>query len=120
MAGKDVKAQEFNLRELAVEPGIKSDKIIFTGFITDIQLADLYMTCAIFVYPSYSEGFGLPVLEAIASGAPVLGANRAIIFEILNYEEALFDPFNEAELTSKIKESLTNKSFRMNLLEKGR
>ena len=120
MAGKDVKAQEQHLRALAVESGIDSDQIIFTGFITDTQLANLYKSCAIFVYPSYSEGFGLPVLEAMASGAPVLAANAASIPEILNYEEALFDPFNETELTSKIKKSLTDKRFRMNLIEKGK
>jgi glycosyltransferase involved in cell wall biosynthesis len=118
LAGKDVQCQEQHLKALALESEIDSDKVIFTGFITDDELACLYKHCALFVYPSYSEGFGLPVLEAMASGAPVLAADAASIPEILNFEEALFDPFNEAEISSKIEKVLTNERYRIKLVEK--
>jgi glycosyltransferase involved in cell wall biosynthesis len=120
MAGKDVKAQEPHLRFVASEAGVHDSQLVFTGFLTDLQLASLYKSCATFVYPSYSEGFGLPVLEAMASGAPVLAANAASIPEILDYQEALFDPFNAIELASKIEKSLTNQKFRSSLIEEGK
>ena len=120
MVGGDVKAQEQHLRALAIESGIESSKVVFTGFVSDHQLVNLYSCCALLVHPAYSEGFGLPVLEALAAGAPVMGSNAASIPEILDYEEALFDPFNVVDMAAKIENSLTNKQFRMGLIERGK
>ena len=119
MAGKDAQAIESHLKFIASNVGIDTNQLIFTGFVPDLELATLYRNCAAFVYPSYSEGFGLPVLEAMASGCPVLAANAASIPEIINYNEALFDPFNEADMASKIEDLLTNESLRNSLVEKG-
>jgi glycosyltransferase involved in cell wall biosynthesis len=120
MAGKDVKAQEGHLRTLASKAGIEDYQLIFTGFVSDSNLASLYKNCGVFVFPSYSEGFGLPVLEAMASGVPVLAADASSVPEILNCEDALFDPFNEIEIASKIKRSLMDKKYRIELIENGK
>jgi glycosyltransferase involved in cell wall biosynthesis len=58
------------------------DRAIQTGFVPDDQLAALYRRCALFAYPSLGEGFGLPVLEAMAAGAPVLTSDRSSLPEV--------------------------------------
>jgi len=120
MVGGDVKGQEQHLRALAFESGIEDRNLVFTGFVSDHQLVNLYSCCALLVHPAYSEGFGLPVLEALATGAPVIGADAASIPEIIDYEDALFDPFNVIEMATKIESVLTNRQFRINLIEKGK
>ena len=118
-AGKDAKNIENHLRFLANQAGMSPDKIICLGYVSDQDLAGLYSNSAVFVYPSYSEGFGLPVLEAMASGSPVLAANAASIPEIINFEEALFDPFDEDVIALKINKVLTNEIWRNSLIKKG-
>src|SRR5205807_2058654 len=57
------------------------DRCRVLGFVSDEQLAALYRHCAVFAYPSLAEGFGLPVLEAMAAGAPVLTSDRSSLPE---------------------------------------
>ncbi|MDP2709985.1 MAG: glycosyltransferase family 1 protein [Solirubrobacteraceae bacterium] len=68
------------------------DHAIRTGFVPDAQLALLYRRCALFAYPSLGEGFGLPVLEALAAGAPVLTSNRSSLPEVGGEAVAYCDP----------------------------
>jgi glycosyltransferase involved in cell wall biosynthesis len=119
IAGNDAQAVEPQIKFLASKVGIDASQLFFTGFVSDLELANLYRNCTTFVYPSYSEGFGLPVLEAMASGCPVLAGNAASIPEIINFNQALFDPFNEVDIASKIEAVLTNESLRTSLAEKG-
>lgn len=92
--GKEVK-------EAAESPLLK-DKVIFTGKISDEVLADLYRNCTVFVYPSLYEGFGLPVLEAMSFGAPVVTSNVSSLPEVAGDAALLVDPENEEDLLSAI------------------
>ena len=70
---------------------IDPKKIIRTGYVLDAELVDLYRNCSLFVFPSFHEGFGLPVLEAMSCGAPVIGSNCTSIPEIIGDAKAMFE-----------------------------
>lgn len=91
------------------------DEVVFTGFVSDEELKRLYRTCSLFVFPSLHEGFGLPVLEAMKCGAPVIGSNTSSIPEVIGNEEALFDPSSEKEIAQLMQRVLTDVSFRESL-----
>ncbi|WP_199100151.1 glycosyltransferase [Dyella sp. ASV21] len=102
LGGKINTSQEEALRELSARVGLNKDEVRFTGKITDEQLIQLYSRCALFVFPSLQEGFGLSVLEAMACGAPVLAANATSIPEVVGCEEMLFDPVDVSGLSAKM------------------
>lgn len=104
---------------LAYTCGLKKHECIMTGRVTDLEMAQLYNLCHLFVFPSWHEGFGLPVLEAMSCGAAVIGSNTSSIPELINYEAALFNPFDELEIRKKIEQVLTNESFRLSLIDNG-
>lgn len=91
----------------------------FTGLISDGQLRWLYEHTAAYIYPSLSEGFGLPGLEAMAHGAPVVSSNATALPEI--YEEAAhyFDPLDIDAMTKAIKDVLTKPGLREKLVSEG-
>src|SRR3989442_1684540 len=68
------------------------DRIKLTGYLNDEELRALYSSCRAFVYPSIYEGFGLPPLEAMASGAPVIASRIAVAQEVLIHAAILIDP----------------------------
>ncbi|MHA3055288.1 glycosyltransferase family 1 protein [Acinetobacter sp. ANC 4633] len=117
MVGKEVKQAEQHLRTISKEYLIPKQALIFLGYIADEDLSVLYNTCTSFVFPSYSEGFGLPPLEAMACGAPVLAANSSSLPEVVGCEDALFDPFNIDELAKKISKIITDESYRKLLIK---
>jgi glycosyltransferase involved in cell wall biosynthesis len=90
------RVEEFSQR--AQELGIDRDDLLFTGFVTDSQLAALYRSCELFVFPSLYEGAGLPILEAMSCGAPVIGSGVSSIPEILGDRRGTFDPANPADI----------------------
>ena len=96
----------YELRALIKKLNLKDDQVIFTGYVTDNEILKLYRECSLFVFPSWQEGFGLPVLEAMACGAPVLAANAASIPEIGGDSLIYFDPFSVQDLTNKIVSTL--------------
>ena len=99
------------LRTLALANGLKPDDLILTGYVPEQDLVALYGLCKLFVFPSWHEGFGLPALEAMNCGAAVISANTSSLPEVVGLEEAMFDPHNEADITSKIKQGLTDEAF---------
>jgi glycosyltransferase involved in cell wall biosynthesis len=107
------------LFELAISKGLHNDEIIFTGFIPEEDLIVLYNLCRLFVFPSWHEGFGLPVLEAMRCRAPVIGSNASSIPEIIGMKAALFDPKSDVAIKNAIYLGLTNKSFRSKLIKNG-
>lgn len=72
--------------------------VLFTGFIPDEEMPGLYAGAEFFVYPSLYEGFGLPVLEAMSSGTPVITSNCSSLPEVAGNGALLVDPSSEAEL----------------------
>ena len=108
--------QELELLALAKKFRVKSSELVLTGYVSDSDLVTLYSLTQLFVFPSTHEGFGLPVLEAMACGAAVIGSNCSSIPEVIDLPDALFDPFSVKSITAKIVEALENKIFRAQLI----
>lgn len=85
-----------------------SDKVIFTGFVDEAKLPIFYNAAALFVYPSLYEGFGLPPLEALSCGTPVVTSNVTSIPEVVGDAAILINPLDEEELASKIASVLSD------------
>lgn len=96
----------------------KSD-LLFTGFVTDEELARLYNLCRLFVFPSWHEGFGLPPLEAMSCGAPVIAARGSSLDEVMGWDEAQFDPRDEKCISHAMQHALTDEAFRERLTAHG-
>jgi glycosyltransferase involved in cell wall biosynthesis len=106
------------LEALAVEAGLKPGDMVLTGFVPEEDLTCLYSLCALFVFPSWHEGFGLPILEAMRCGAPAIGANTSSIPEVIGWAEALFDPHSDAAIAKAIERGLLDKEYRTELLRR--
>lgn len=110
-AGKIPESSMLEFRRIAGKNGLKIDELLFSGYVSDEELIELYNLCALYVFPSWHEGFGLPALEAMACGAPVIGANTTSLPEVIGLESALFDPFDKESISEKILEVLSNSVF---------
>lgn len=99
--------------------GLNLSHVIITDAVTDEEMILFYNLCELFVFPSWHEGFGLPVLEAMSCGAPVICSNTSSLPEVLGRQDALFDPFDEHTITAKIEEVLINPNFRDELIRHG-
>src|SRR5262249_49574521 len=86
-------------------------EVIFTGYVPEDDLILFYHLCDLLVFPSFHEGFGLPVLEAMQCGAAVIGSNTSSIPEVIGRKDALFDPHNDQEIAQKIQQALTDTAF---------
>lgn len=95
------------------------DKVIITGYVSKETLRILYQGADLFILPSLYEGFGRPLLEAMASGTPVIASKRASIPEVAGDAALLIDPENEEEIINSIKRVLENEKLRRELIEKG-
>jgi glycosyltransferase involved in cell wall biosynthesis len=104
------------IRNLAAKLGI-SKSLVLTNYITDEELRALYSTCSLFVFPSFYEGFGLPLLEAISCGAPAIASNNSSLPEILGSSELLFDPHSPDDMARIILTVLSNEEFKMRIAE---
>lgn len=93
--------------------------IIFTGFVTDEQLVALYKGAKAFVLPSLEEGFGLPLLEAMACSCPIISSNAGSLPEIGKDAAIYFDPKKLDDLEKKISQILNSEKLRQQLIEKG-
>ncbi len=107
------------LTGLAARHGLADDELVLTGFVPDDDLLALYNLCELFVFPSWHEGFGLPVLEAMACGAPTLASNCSSLPEVVGWEEALFDPLDTRDIGQAITRGLTDTNFRRALKAHG-
>jgi glycosyltransferase involved in cell wall biosynthesis len=99
--------------------GLEAADVVVTDEVTDKQLLQLYNLCALFVFPAWHEGFGLPVLEAMSCGAPVVGANTSSVPEVIGRDDALFDPFDAESISKKMAEVLSDDELRADLARHG-
>lgn len=104
-------SQKSDIIRSAAHLGLPSNSIVFTGFMPDRDLAKFYNLTRALVMPSTSEGFGLPLLEAMRCGAPALGANATSIPEVVGHEDYLFNPAKPQELAEKLRLVLEDEGF---------
>jgi glycosyltransferase involved in cell wall biosynthesis len=104
------------LKRTACNLGLQQDQVVFAGYVDDDKLPLLYNICHAFVFPSFSEGFGLPVLEAMQCGAPVIASNSTSIPEVAGTKAALFDPNSVDDIADKLQRVLTDDEFRADLI----
>lgn len=89
-------------------PHFSEEKILFLGYVDDSKLKTLYQNALCFVYPSFYEGFGLPPIEAMACGCPVIASNTSSIPEICKNAALYCDPYNAQDISHKIIEMVNN------------
>ena len=98
--------------------GLKTE-IVFTGYIVQDDLPYLMKGADVFVFPSLFEGFGLPVLEAMATGIPVVASNLSSLPEVVGNAGILVNPYNIEEIAQAIYRVLTDKNLREDMYNKG-
>lgn len=104
--------------ELVDELDLRHD-VVFTGYVPDSDLPLLYNLADIFVYPSLYEGFGLPPLEAMACGTPVISSNVSSIPEVVGDAGLLVDPLNADQIAESMRLLLDDENYRKELRAKG-
>ena len=97
----------------------RNESIKFIGYVPEKDLPALYSAAICFVYPSFFEGFGLPVLEAMQCGTPVIAGNRTSLPEVAGAAALLFDPFDAGALAEAIGRIILNPDTRAELRIKG-
>lgn len=117
IAGKRGWLEEETIRAAAQSPAHAD--IRFIGYVPDGDLPALYSGALCFAYPSYFEGFGLPVLEAMQCGVPVIAGNRTSLPEVIGNAGLMFDPLEEAEIAKSLREMIENSDQRADLRVKG-
>jgi len=99
-------------------PGAES--IVFTGHVSDRELATLYHHAEVFVYPSFYEGFGMPPLEAMTAGCPVVVSNAASLPEVCGDAAVYVDPARPGEIADAIRNVLSDRALREDLIARGK
>jgi len=103
----------------SIEEGKMKDSVILTGYVPQSDLPALYSGSVCFVYPSYFEGFGLPPLEAMKCGTPVIAGNRTSLPEVVGDAGILVDPFDVSAIAAAIERIVDDSDFRHQLSVKG-
>ena len=110
------RAQE-TLDAIAASPA--RDRIAITGYVHADTLASLYARATLFVFPSLDEGFGMPVLEAMAAGIPVIASSESAVGEIAGNAALLVDPCSQEQITAAVRELVNDPGRRDELIAKG-
>ena len=118
LAGKCAWLYDETLRTLD-DTGLR-DTVVLTGYVPDADLPALYSGAVCFVYPSYFEGFGLPPLEAMKCGAPVIVGNRTSLPEVVDDAALLVDPFDTEAIAAALKQLIEDSELRKELSLRGR
>ncbi len=96
-----------------------SREVIFTDFVPETDLPAYYSGAEVFVLPSLYEGFGFPVLEAMACGCPVITSNTSSLPEVVGKAGIMVDPYNTDSLAQAMRQVLTDSELRANMIRKG-
>jgi glycosyltransferase involved in cell wall biosynthesis len=118
LAGSQGYDAEATLREVANSPF--RDRIRITGYVSDEKIAEWYAKAGIFAFPSLDEGFGMPALEAMAAGIPVIAGNRSSLPEICGDAALLIDPASDEELANAIELLTRDENLRQDMAVAGR
>ncbi len=98
-----------HLLSLADEVGLSLNDIVMPGYVPDPELAELYRSCKLFVFPSFHEGFGLPALEAMACGCATIGSNVTSVPEVIGNPAYTFNPTDIAEMSELMRSLLSDR-----------
>ena len=104
--------------DLVSKEGLDDD-VIFTGYVPEGELACLYKKAGVFVYPSFYEGAGLPVLEAFSYGVPVITSNVSSTAEIASDGAMLIDPYDIGSMAEGIYKVVSDEALRQDLISRG-
>ncbi|HBT4425160.1 TPA: glycosyltransferase family 4 protein [Klebsiella pneumoniae] len=96
-----------------------NDDIFFCGRVTDKELASIYKGASVLFFPSLYEGFGLPVIEAMSCGTPVITSNTTSLGEVSGDAALLVDPTNINEMTYALESVCSDERLRETLISKG-
>jgi glycosyltransferase involved in cell wall biosynthesis len=96
----------------AAQASSVADRIVFLGFVTDEDLTHYYSACDVFMFPSFYEGFGIPILEAMACGRAVGCSNTSAMPEVADSAALLFDPQNTDQMGRALKDLLIDPQLR--------
>lgn len=107
------------IKELEITEAIACD-IVLTGYVSDAELTMLLKGSEAFVFPSLYEGFGLPLIEAMSLGVPVISSNQGSLMEVGGESCAYFDPHNESNMSEKIYEVLHSQELKARMAEGGK
>ncbi len=94
-------------------------RVIFTGYVNDAELAGLYKKASLYVFPSLSEGFGLPGLEAMSYGLPTVSSNATCLPEVLGKAARYFNPKNTHHMAKVISQVLADKDLQAKMIKEG-
>lgn len=97
--------------------GYGASNVIYTDYLNDAELAQIYSQSSLCVFPSFYEGFGMPPLEAMQYGIPVVSANSACLPEILGNAAFYFNPNNIEEIAQAVYKGFTDQNLRKQLIE---
>lgn len=112
LVGQITDGQKKALRKIAKALPGGSKKVIFAGHVSDEELVAFYRNALAFVFPSVHEGFGLPLLEAMAVGCPVIASNCSAFPEVVGISEALFDPMSIESIAGLIGKVIRDEEYR--------
>jgi glycosyltransferase involved in cell wall biosynthesis len=105
--------------DAVVEKNNLSEEVVFPGYVDENDKAALIKGAQVFCFPSLYEGFGIPILEAMSLGVPVVASDIAPHLEIAQRSAIFFDPKNPNELAEKLQKVLSDETLRSNLAKKG-
>jgi glycosyltransferase involved in cell wall biosynthesis len=118
LAGSEGYESQSVFREVANSPA--HNRIHVTGYISDAEIARWYAKASIFAFPSLDEGFGMPALEAMAAGIPVIAGNRSSLPEICGHAALLIDPASDEELAHAIRLLAADDNLRTKMIAAGK
>jgi glycosyltransferase involved in cell wall biosynthesis len=113
---------EESLMKEVHENGLKNETLNFiylVGYVQNTDLPVMYQLCSLFLYTSIRESFGIPILEAMASGVPVITSKISALPEIAGHAAMLIDPYNEQDMADKVTLVLSNEIFSDQLIIRG-
>lgn len=119
MVGKSSPDWRRRLTDLGVSFGLEGGDMVFTGFVTDEEMNLLYNGASVFAFPSLYEGFGLPVLEAMLCGVPVVVSSNSSLMEVAGDAALLVDPLDPRDMAEKMNMALADSALREDLRMRG-